>query len=247
MANMALLNNIDHPNLKVISSYGAQYGDSVNQTLVFPTEFSDVQREYPIFFRKDAKDDLQAVAILGFERAENLFLDDAGWHARHVPIFHQKGPFLIGFQDQKIDGDVRREPVIYVDLDNPRVSTAEGQPMFLPQGGNTPYLEHVSRVLRAINIGAEMIRPMFEAFQAADLIEPISLQIRLDENTTCEVPELFTISEEKLAQLGGDTLEQLHRSGFLRLAYLAATSLANVNRLIELKNARRASAIQLTL
>ena len=30
MTKMALLNNIDHPDLKVITRFGAAYGDSVN-------------------------------------------------------------------------------------------------------------------------------------------------------------------------------------------------------------------------
>ena len=53
------------------------------------------------------------------------------------------------------------------------------------------------------------------------------------------MPDIFSISEDKLAALRGDALEQLHRAGFLRLAYLVLSSLSNVNRLIEIKNAKR--------
>jgi len=53
MTNKVLLNNVDHADLRVIVRPAAEYGDSVNQVLVFPTEFDDVQREYPIFFRRD--------------------------------------------------------------------------------------------------------------------------------------------------------------------------------------------------
>ena len=41
----------------------------------FPTEFAELQREYPIFLRKDHDNgDWQAVALLGFDQHENLFL-----------------------------------------------------------------------------------------------------------------------------------------------------------------------------
>ena len=239
MANSVLLNNIDHPDLKVIPRHGAAFGDSVNQAIVFPTEYTDVQREYPILFRKDADGKFQSVALLGFDKGENLFLTDRGWQARHVPVLHQRGPFMIGFQNQEHDGQVRREPVIYIDLDDPRVSKTEGQPLFLSHGGNAPYLQHVGNVLRAISLGLEIEREMFDAFEAAGLIEPAELDIKLDQHTVYQVPDIFSISEDKLAALRGDALEQLHRAGFLRLAYLVLSSLSNVNRLIEIKNAKR--------
>jgi hypothetical protein len=43
--------------------------------LVFPTEFEALQREYPILFRRGRQRRLQAVALLGLDRDENLFLD----------------------------------------------------------------------------------------------------------------------------------------------------------------------------
>ena len=247
MTNTALLNNIDHQDLKVVTGHGPDYGDNINQTPVFPTEFAEVQREYPILFRKDETGKFHSVALLGLDKGENLFLTESGWKAHYVPAIHQRGPFVIGFQNQEIDGDVRREPVIFVDLDNPRVSRTQGQPLFLQHGGNAPYLEHVSHVLRVINRGAEIAEPMFAAFQAADLIEPATLDIQLDDHTSYKVPDIYSISEERLAALGGAELERLHKSGFLRAAYLVLASFHNVRRLIELKNAKRAASAQASL
>ena len=46
--------------------------------MIVPTEFADVQREYPIFFRKDpATGEFMSIALLGFSKDENLFLDEA--------------------------------------------------------------------------------------------------------------------------------------------------------------------------
>ena len=244
MTNTALLNNIDHQDLKVITGHGPDYGDNINQTPVFPTEFAEVQREYPILFRKDETGKFHCVALLGLDKGENLFLKNADWQARYVPAIHQRGPFVIGFQNQDVDGEVRREPVIFVDLDNPRISRTQGQPLFLQHGGNAPYLEYISRVLRVINKGAELAEPMFAAFQEAELIEPASLDIQLDDHTSYKVPDIYSISEEKLAALGGADLERLHKAGFLRAAYLVLSSLPNVSRLIELKNAKRAASAQ---
>ncbi|MAN44865.1 MAG: SapC family protein [Alphaproteobacteria bacterium] len=242
MSNMALLNNIDHSDLKIIRKYGAEFGDSVNQSVAFPTEFAELQRIYPILFRKDEAGEFQSVVLLGLDKGENLFLDGDQWQARYVPALHERGPFKIGFQNQEVDGEVRREPVIHVDLDSSRISREEGAPLFLPQGGNAPYLQHVTHVLRVINFGMDMMKPMFEAFQQADLMEPVSLEVKLDEATTYQVPDVYTISEEKLAALSGEMLERLHKAGFLRAAYLVLASLSNINTLIEMKNAKSMAA-----
>ena len=48
----------------------------------------------------------------------------------------------------------------------------------------------------------------------------------------------LTINEEKLAALDGEVLADLSRRGALHAAYMALASLANIPKLIELKNQR---------
>lgn len=241
MTNTVLLDNIAHQDLRVIVRHGTEFADNINQVLVFPTEFAELQREYPIFFRKDAAGAFQSVALLGFDRDENLFLDERGWQARYIPAIQARGPFMIGLQDREIKGEIRSEPMIQVDLDHPRIANGngEGEPVFLPHGGNSPYLEHVAAVLRRIHQGIELSGPMFEAFDAAGLIEPVTVEIKLSETEQFKLQDYYTIGEERLAQLDGETLARLNAAGYLGLAFLAAASLGNVSRLIDMKNARR--------
>src|SRR5690606_26521306 len=83
MANNVLLNNVAHQNLKVMTRFGAEFGDSVSSVLVFPTEFVELQKEYPILFKQNSDTKkYQAVALLGLSQNENLFLDTSlrtGW------------------------------------------------------------------------------------------------------------------------------------------------------------------------
>ena len=237
MTNTVLLNNIDHHDLRAAIRHGAEFGDSVNQMLVFPTEFEEIQREFPIFFRRDGEGSYQAVALLGLDRDENLFLGAQGWRSHHVPTIQQRGPFSIGLQ--RLEGEDGIEAMIHVDLDDPRIGRDEGELLFLPQGGNTPYLDHVARILRAIHEGLETEAPMFAAFEGAGLIAPVAVEIALDETARYTLPDLFTLSQERLAALDGAALERLHRAGWLRLAFLIVASLGNVSRLIDLKNRKR--------
>jgi hypothetical protein len=241
MTNRVLLNNVDHGDLRVIARHGPEFGDSINQALILPTEFEEAQREYPIFLRKDANGEWQAVILLGLDRDENLFLDEHGWNARFVPAVQQRGPFSIALQAPRPGADGGPEPMIHIDLDHPRVSRDEGEPLFLPAGGNSPYLQHVARVLGTIYDGLEVSRPTYEALETLGLIEPIALEIKLSDHEQYDVPGLHTIAQDRLAALPGDELERMNRSGLLRAAYAVQSSMANVSRLIELKNRKRAA------
>lgn len=240
MSNRVALDNIAHQHLRVITRHGAEFGDNINQVLVFPTEFVSVQREYPIFFKKDAEGNYQAIALLGFDQGENLFLDEKGWNARYVPAIQQRGPFLIGFREVTDGGETKREPMVHVDLDHPRISKTEGEPIFLAQGGNAAALDRASRALQILFNGVEVAKTMFAAFEEAGIIDPVAVEIKLQERETYNLRNHFTISEPKLAALDGAALERLNKAGFLQAAHMVVASLGNVNRLIELRRRKPA-------
>lgn len=238
MARYELLNNVAHRDLRVATAFGPQFGDDVGMVPAFPSEYAELQREYPIFFRKDAADQWQSVALLGFEQRENLYLRDGRWNASYLPGAAAKGPFLIGFQEQRIDGELRQETVMHVDLDHPRVNAGEGEPVFLPQGGNSPYLDHIAGVLRGIRDGVEFGSAMFAAFDSLGLIQPIKLDVQLDDRNRVNVNGLSSIDREKLAALDGESLVRLNRAGYLEGAYLVVASLHNMRRLMAEKQRR---------
>lgn len=250
MTNTVLLDNVAHADLRVRPGYSAEFGDNINLALVLPTEFVFVQREYPILFRRDSKGEFQAVALLGLDKGENLFLNEPAWNARYVPAIQQRGPFLIGLHREDAAAASRkppgreppnREPMVHVDLDHPRISRTEGEPVFLRHGGNSPYLERATRMLQLLYHGVELARPMFAAFEEAGLIESLEAEVNLDDRVKYKLPDFFTINPDRLAALDGAALERLNRPGYLQLAIFVVHSLGNVQWLIELKNRRRAA------
>jgi SapC len=229
MANWVKLDNVDHAELVVARRHGAAFGDAVNQVLVFPTEFEQVQRDYPILFRREDGGRFYAVALLGLDLDENLFLADGAWTARYVPVLQQRGPFTAD--------PTGGLPLI--DLDDARVGADDGEPLFLPHGGSTPYLQHVTAVIEAIGHGRNSIAPFFTALDELGLLRARALDVQLGDGASYTVADVFTLDEARLADLPAAALVPLHRSGMLRAATMAAASLGNVARLIELKNARR--------
>jgi len=240
MTRHVLLNNIAHKNLRVITRPGAASPVPTGSVVTFATEFGDVQCEYPILFRKDAKTgEFMSIALLGFQQDENLFLDGDRWDAWYLPGILARGPFLIGFQEREEGGEVRREHVIHVDMDDPRISESEGEAVFLEQGGQSPYLQRIAAILHGLNEGLALNQKMFAAFTAEKLIDPVNLDIRASESEQYNLRGFYTISPEKLAALDADSLYRLHKAGFLHAAFLVVSSLNNIQKLIERKSRRR--------
>lgn len=239
MTNHALLDNVTHKDLRVIRDYAKVAGYDVNVARVFPSEFIKLQSEYPLFFiRNKDEGGFEPVALLGFEDRENLFLEENGWDADYVPLSIERQPFLIGFQQQVIDGVPSDAPVVHIDLDHPSVSETEGERVFLPHGGESPLLERITSVLMTVHEGHEAAKSLSEMLVGLELIESLTLEARLRDGSMQSLKGLYTINEDKLQNLNGHALEALHRKGHLRDLYMMLASLPNVSRLIERKNRR---------
>ena len=237
MTRHVLLDNVTHKNLRVRTALEKGRGYDVNVVRVFPSEFGHLQREYPLFFVKNAESGhFETIALLGFVDRENLYLTGTGWEADYVPLTVQRQPFLIGFQEQVVDGVPRQAPVVHVDLDHPSVGDTEGEPVFLPHGGESPYLERVNSILAAIRQGHEASRSLSQLLVGLELIESIALNVEFDDGSKQSLGGLYTINQDKLRGLSANGLEVLHGRNHLRDIYMMLASLLNVKRLVEKKN-----------
>ncbi len=233
MTNTARLDNVAHAQLRIAPGYGADYGDAVNQIALFLPEFEEAQRSYPILFLRQESGALQAVAILGLDRDENLFLEGNRWAAAYVPAMARRGPFLIGL--------AQGEPVIHVDLDHPRVlaeGTPGGEPLFLGHGGQAPALERALDALRAIHVGNDAAKAATALFDELGLVEAVALDVQVSERHRYNFNDYLAITQDKIAALDGPALARLNAAGLLMPAVFAASSLHNMNRLIARKRAK---------
>ena len=239
MANQQLLDNIRHKNLRIITERSAWYGDDITATLVFPIEFRRLQSEYPIAFQKNADTgDFEPLALFGLDEDENLYLGPDGWDASYIPLSMERQPFFIGFATDTEDGVPVEKPVVYVDMDSPRVSETDGVAVFREHGGQSPYLEHINSVLLAIHEGYAECKRLSDVLTALALLEPFEMDYELEDGSRKKLGGLYTLHEEKLNGLDAASLEQLHRDGFLEAVYMVMASTGNLGTLIERKNQR---------
>lgn len=236
MKNFQPLNVGQHKNLGYTEKYGAEYGHQTGAVMILPNEFSKAQREYPILFRKDSETGrFLPVVLLGFEEHENLFLDEnSKWSTCYIPLAMKQGPFIIGLQQQETE----QRLVVYVDLNDSRIQQSTTLALFNDDGTSSTTLNGVRDVLLARHKGSESLEPMIDAFLKYDLLERVRLDIDLGQGATIKFDAGYTVHIEKLMALENDAVVELHRAGFLSLAYNVADSVNNIQRLIDIKSAK---------
>ncbi|MEM9301322.1 MAG: SapC family protein [Pseudomonadota bacterium] len=237
MTQHVMLDNVNHKDLRVRQYYGAESGFEANVARVFPIEFRRLQTTFPLFFVRNAEEQLfEPVALMGFERGENLFVGANGWEAPVMPLTLERQPFLIGYQEQERDGVIERVPVVNVDIDHPAVNDVEGERVFLPQGGESPFLEQISAILMMIHEGHDAIRAFSQALVGLELIESVTIEATFVDGSQQTLEGLHTINEERLRALPGGALEVLHKGGMLEAVFMMLAAGPMLERVIERKN-----------
>lgn len=245
MSQLQLLNNIDHQHTRVLHQFAKHYGDNLSSITVFPNEFAELQKDYAIVVRHNADtDSFYAVVLLGLAADENLYLNEqqpTGWDARYIPAMLEKGPFRIGFQQQ----GQHREPVVHIDSQHPKVTARHGQALFLAEGGNSPYLQHITAVLQRIHQGMTQAPAMFTMLRQLQLLQPINIDFDLQNGEKHRLTGNYCLDASAFAALGGTELEQLHQAGYLQPACAMLHSMSNISSLIERKNRQLQAATRL--
>jgi hypothetical protein len=226
MTQHALLNNVHHKDLRIVTRRAARYGDDIMGAPTFPAEFRNIQAHYPIVFHRTNVGEFVPLALFGFREKQNLFLGESGWDAPYIPLMVERVPFLIG-------SGPNSEQVIHVDLDSPRVSRTEGERVFFEHGGNSEFLDRMSSMLATIHQGLTATNPFVAALVEHELLESFVLDIQFRDGVQQRLTGFHTIREEKLATLGPEALAKLHQKGHLQAIFMVIASLAHFRDLIE--------------
>lgn len=238
----SILTSDQHRSIAVDTRARPEYGDTVNRAIAFSAEFNELHREFPLLLRKtDEAPGFVAHAILGFEKDENLFVEGDRWISAHVPATLARGPFSLGYIRAEEGGDTPAGIKVMIDEQHPRLR-ADGQPVFLPLGGETPYLQGIKRVLQTVDVGLRADRLLYHELVEMDLLEEVKIEISVFPELRYDFSGYHTINQQKLAALNAEQLLKLHRMGLLGPVYFLISSLGNFQRLVNLKIARLQSA-----
>ena len=233
MSNHAVLSSLAHRKLRIKTERSVELGDEVMSCITVPNEFRNVQNHYPILFQLNQdRDVFHAIALFGFEKGENLFLNDAAWDAGYMPLAMDIQPFLIGRPSEE-----NGERQIHIDIESPRVNAEDGIRVFDDQGGTTDFLESISSKLGVLHSGYDDSSDFMQCLQKYELLEPFVLEVALRDGSKNRLVGFHTINEDKVRALDAHVLEEMNSKNYLMQIFMVLASLSNIVNLVDRKNA----------
>ena len=227
MTQIVALNNQTHRCLTVDGRASPAYGDNQRFVQVIVKEFPRLVVHYPILFSKSAQTgQLYCGAMLGFDEHENLFLEEWTEREFYRPLSLQRGPFYTSGSD------------LAIDLDDPRVGAEGGKPLFTDRGQPSRYLQSIIWAFQDLKPGIEMTRIFIARLLELKLIEPVDVEVELDDGSVRKCVGLYTINREVLARLPDEAVVELFRRGYLTLIHLMIASLKQIPVMARKKNTR---------
>lgn len=201
------------------------------------SEFAPAIRDYPIaFISGDAGKSFVAMALLGVEAQQNLFVDsnDAWDPAAYLPAYVRRHPFCM--TRVSVNGQEQAERVACVEKN--AVQT-KGAALFDDKGEPLPVWDGLRKLLFEFEADLARTEDMARKLHELQLLEPFSAQAAPTGEQTITLTGMYRVSEEKLHALPAETLKELARNGMLARAYLHLLSLGNFQRLLDRRAARR--------
>ncbi len=227
MTNIVLLNTQAHRSLRVDTRASAAYGDNQRFTPVMVSEFPRLVVHYPILFSKDANTGrFYCGALLGFDEGENLFLEQ--WNEREFyrPLTLQRGPFYAHGSE------------VAIDMDDPRVGAAGGQPIFTEHGLPTKFLQSIIWAFQDMASGLETTKIFVARLAELNLIEPVDIELECGDSSVRHCVGLYTVNQETLTRLPDAQVVELFRRGYMRLIHYMIGSLKHFPLMASRKNSR---------
>lgn len=242
MPGLEIINKDQHKGIRIITERGSEYGENIHFVPVIADEVRSLATEYPVFFMKDSETGQFGLnALLGFDEGENLFLDGEEWRANYLPVHIRRQPFMVGMQGSGVRGADSSKGSLALNTDHPRVSNSRGEALFSEDGEPTHFLKNMGELVSRLMGGSQATATFVQALLDADLIAPTQLEVKLRGDVR-RFDGLYTIKEENLSKLTGDTLQEYFSKGYLQACYMQLASVANIQKLVAMYDDRGANS-----
>lgn len=229
------VNRERHAKTRIREIQGFGFAAKFHIAYVTMHEFSRAAAVYPIVFVED-KDSFRPVALLGLDAGENLFVGaDGKWGAAYVPAIIRRYPFALAGTGNE------GQYTICLDEGSELVSTTEGSPLFDDKGEPTQVIENVKRYLSELQQMDQLTQQFAAWLKENNMFTPLNMRVR-DQDKVKNIAGCYVVNEERLNNLSDEKFLELRSKRFLPAIYAQLMSLAQVERLMTLKDKRHAPA-----
>lgn len=231
------VNKSRHARTRIRQVEGFGFASGFHIASVMVHEFARAAATYPVVFLEDkAQDAFRPVALLGLDAGENLFVDANGkWHASYVPAIIRRYPFALASAGQE------GQFTVCIDEGSPLVSETEGVALFDEQGEPTEAIENVKRYLGELQQMDAFTRGFSAWFAEHNLFIPLNMRVR-NADRVKNITGCYVINEERLNNLSNEAFLELREKRYLPAVYAHLMSLAQMERLMTLKQERAPAA-----
>ena len=238
-AQLVPVNKDRHTATKIKPVQGFAYATGFHVASVTAHEFPRASSIYPIVFLKDADSGAyRPVALMGLEEGENLFVDAGGrWKASYVPAVIRRYPFALA------RSDAPDSFAVCIDEGSDLVNDVEGVPLFDGEGNPAVALENVVRYLTELQQMDVQTRGFCDFLVENELLVPLNMQLQQGVQVQ-NIQGAFAISEERVGKLSDEVFLQMRSRGYLPATYAHLVSLAQVERLLMLKDDARQAMVE---
>jgi len=225
-------NSQKHAGKKILSIDSYQFAENTHIASLLVNEFRRAAPVYPIVFLKDAEDQYGSYALFGLEQGENLFIDAEGrWNVGYIPAIIRRYPFALG------KGEGQDQFLICLDEESEFISESEGQPLVNEDGKPGEVVEKAKEFLSELYKSNQLTSRFCKELEEQELLTPLNMQIKgKGEEKAINIAGCYGVDERKLNELSDEKFVQMRKNGILPLIYAHLISLAQIERLVRLKN-----------
>ncbi|MED5412433.1 MAG: SapC family protein [Pseudomonadota bacterium] len=201
------------------------------------TEIASAQKNYPVIFSN--LEDPQVFAVVSIIKDKNMFVDNNGhWEPFHyVPAYLRRHPFAFA----KAEGD---QLALVIDRSSERITVDSKFPFF---DGEKLTEDTKKMVEFCSQVEAERQRTVDFANKLKQLdlldVQEVAPGSSDEDQQKQKLASYYAVNNKKLNELPSESLQELHKAGYLSSIYAHLHSLENWGKLLE-RQRRMESATQ---
>ncbi len=230
------VNKARHEGKKIKQVQGFGFAADFHIASIMVHEFARAASLYPVVFLEDKEQDsFRPVVLMGMDAGENLFVGaDGKWQASYVPAIIRRYPFALASAGEE------GKFTVCIDEGSDLISETEGLPLFNEQGEPAEALENVKRYLGELQQMDAFTNEFCKYMVAHNMLTPLNMRVQQADQVK-NINGCYVINEERLNGLSVDGFMELRDKRYLPAVYAHLLSLAQIERLMTLKEDRLAA------
>lgn len=239
--NLVPVNKTRHATKKIRQVQGFSFASEFHIASIMVHEFARAASIYPVVFLEDKKEDsFRPVVLMGLDAGENLFVgDDGKWQASYVPAIIRRYPFALASSGEE------GKFTVCIDEGSELISDSEGVALFDDKGEPAEPLENVKRYLGELQQMDAFTREFCKSLASHNMFTPLNMRVRQADKVK-NVNGCYVVNEERLNALSTEGFVDLREKRYLPAIYAHLVSLAQIERLIMLKDERLAAVAEIS-